>query len=331
MIEAPDFLPSGDFIMVRASIVALGLALLVSQANAAEPVRIYYIGNSVTDTVRYPKLAELAKTRDITIEWGRHMIPGAPLEWLYTHPDDGFTERPYGGWKQALGEHRWDIVSLQPFDRMLYSKEKKGTDEDHGDVPLIVKLARMAAEKNPEVQIYVYSRWPRMTSGGKGLKFDKNDYDPSKPGGGIDLSKIDDFAERWNAKYTGGYDGTNETRDYFEQVLSEVRSQADFLKRPPLLIPVGDVMADLHAQMKAGKVAGHQSIYELYRDGIHLNEAGSYLVGCTFFATFLKQSPAGLPTEPYGTIEPELAKTIQETVWRVVKEHPHAGLARTTP
>ena len=85
-------------------------------------------------------------------------------------------------------------------------------------------------------------------------------------------------------------------------------------------------MSELHTQMKAGKVPGYTSIYQFYKDGIHLNEAGSYLVGCTYFATLLKQSPVGLPTAPYGKIDPALAETIQKTVWQIVAAHPEAGV-----
>ena len=150
------------------------------------------------------------------------------------------------------------------------------------------------------------------------MPFDKNDYDPAKPGSGNDLSKVDDFTARWEAKYSGGWDNTNESRDYFDTLLREVRQELPSLKKPPLLVPVGHVMNALHLQMKAGRVPGYTSIYQFYKDGIHLNEAGSYLVGCTYFATLLKQSPVGLPTAPYGKIDPALAETIQKTVWQIV-------------
>ena len=206
------------------------LALILSQAADSPPssFRVYFVGNSVTDTVRYPQLAALADGRGIKMSWGRHMIPGAPLEWLYTHPNEGFREDPFGGWSQALNQFSWDAVSLQPFDRHLHAKDKTG--EDLGDVVLISKLARLAAAQNPNVRIYVYARWPRVTIGGKGVPFDKNDYDPARPGSGNDLSKVDDFTARWEAKYTGGWDNTNETRDYFETLLREVRAETPFLR-----------------------------------------------------------------------------------------------------
>lgn len=291
-----------------------------------QPFRLYFVGNSVTDTVRYGALAELAKSRGIDVVWGRHMIPGAPLEWLHDHPDDGFRQPPFGGWRTALSEHAWDAVSLQPFDRHLHGRNAQG--EDLGDVALIVKFARMASARNPDVQILVYSRWPRVTAGGKGIPFNKNDYDPSKPGSGNDLSTIDDYLARWEAKYTGGWDGTNETRDYFETLLREVRHATPELRKPVLLVPVGDVLAELHRQMKAATIPGWTDVRQFYRDGIHLNEPGSYAVACTFFATLFRQSPVGLPTSPYGAVPAELASVIQATALRVVRAHPATGWPR---
>ena len=312
------------------------LACLPAGRALAEPavtktpgtLRVYFIGNSVTDTLRYSALAELAKSRNLTLDWGRTMVPGAPLEYFYTHPQGGFSEQPYGTWDKALKEFPWDVLSLQPFDRNLYnlSNPNDPPGEDLNDVPMCGKFIGMAANMNPDVQVYIYARWPRMSSQHKGLDFDKNDYDPSKPGSGADLSKVDDFQERWNATYKPGWDLNNESASYFDQLLKEVRDKNSFLKKRPLLVPVGHVMAAMDLLMRQGKVPGYTSIYQLYKDGIHLNETGSYLVGCTYFATLLRQSPEGLPTGPYGQIDPAVAKIIQQTAWDVVSHHPDSGV-----
>jgi hypothetical protein len=316
-----------QFVKLIYQLVTLCVCLsvpMVMRGAPAESLRVYFIGNSVTDMVRYGGLAKLADTRGIKLDWGRTMIPGAPLEWIYAHPNDGFREEPYGTWTNALNQFAWDAVSLQPFDRHLHGNNDSGLDV--GDVALIAKFAAMAARMNPDVQIYIYARWPRVTSGGKGISFDKNDYDPAKPGSGNDLAKVDDFTTRWEAKFTGGYDNSNETRDYFETLLREVRKETVFLRKRPLLVPVGYVMNEMNAQMKAGRLPGYTSIYQFYRDGIHLNEAGCYLVGCTYFATLLKQSPLGLPTAPYGNIDASLAGRIQKLVWQVVAARPDSGV-----
>ena len=68
-----------------------------------------------------------------------------------------------------------------------------------------------------------------------------------------------------------------------------------------------------------------------YRTGKYcegFNGYAEYLVGCTYFATLLKQSPVGLPTTPYGKIDPALAEVIQKTVWQIVAAHPDSGVER---
>jgi hypothetical protein len=58
---------------------------------------------------------------------------------------------------------------------------------------------------------------------------------------------------------------------------------------------------------------------------------GSYIVGCTFFATLYKENPKGLPGESYKVTDPKLAEIIQETVWKVVSTHELAGVATVVP
>ena len=39
---------------------------------------------------------------------------------------------------------------------------------------------------------------------------------------------------------------------------------------------------------------GYKQIKEVFADGIHLNNVGSYVVGCTYFATLYRENPKGL-------------------------------------
>jgi hypothetical protein len=38
-----------------------------------------------------------------------------------------------------------------------------------------------------------------------------------------DRSLVLDYKTKWLRKYTGGWDGTEETRDYFEQLIARLR------------------------------------------------------------------------------------------------------------
>lgn len=280
--------------MIRSTILlaAIVLAAVQAQAQDAKPLRVYFVGNSVTDTVNYRALAQLAKSRRHQQVWGRHMIPGAPLQWIWEHPKDGFQEPPFGHYPTALGDHQWDVLSLQPFDRHL-----------DGDLAMAKNFIDLALSKSPDLQVYVYARWPRQ---GK-----------------------DDFDTAWLKKYTGGWDGTNETKDYFERLTLELRKACPNLKKRVLMVPVGHVMFELNQCMKAGEVPGYKHIKDVFADGIHLNNVGSYVVGCTYFATLYQENPKGLPGEPYNVTDPKLAEVIQDTVWKVVSTTELAGVAKT--
>ncbi len=78
------------------AVIAASACLSTAARGDDRPLRAYFIGNSVTDTIRYERLAHLAKSRGHTLTCGRHMIPGAPLSWLWEHPNDGFQQEPFG-------------------------------------------------------------------------------------------------------------------------------------------------------------------------------------------------------------------------------------------
>jgi hypothetical protein len=82
-------------------------------------------------------------------------------------------------------------------------------------------------------------------------------------------------------------------------------------------------------------------ILNVYADNVHMNDQphdgkdsgtiGAYLAALTFYATLSGQSPVGLTAKPYEQFDAEkdaeLITALQETVWEVVKNHPHTGLA----
>jgi hypothetical protein len=300
--------------MPAAPSLATATLLAVLVLGAASPARagsIYFIGNSVTDTVNYAGLQALAASRGYSQPWGRQMIPGAPLQWLWDHPANGFTEAPFGYPTQALPHHRWDALSLQPFDRSLDS------DVTHierylrllfGDEHTEPTEAQTANRQN--TRILIYARWPRR---------DRAD----RSGGPRDWETL------WQRPYTGG-DNTNETADFFRRLVTQLRAQT--VAGVPLadrvaMVPVGHVMHALHRRMAAGEVPGLTGAFDLYVDGIHLSSVGSYLAACTYFTVLYRETPVGLPVPAaYGSIPDSLRDLIQETVWIAVQDEPLAGV-----
>lgn len=277
---------------------ALSFPAVAAEPAKTDPLRVYFVGNSVTDTIRYEALEKMAASRGRTLVWGRDMIPGAPLQWLWEHPKDGFSKEPFGLYRKALSEYEWDVLSLEPFDRHL--------DGGDGDVAVAKRFIDLARKKCPGLTVLIYSRWPRR--------------DGKEPNLSLD------YEAKWLRPYTGGWDGTEETRDYFEKLVAALRKDYGEEGVTIRMVPVGDVLLELDREAKAGKVPGLKSVEELYVDGIHFGEKGSFVVGSTYYVTLFKASPVGLPSEPYGVNDAGFAKAIQETVWRVVEDHPLAGV-----
>jgi len=278
--------------------LSLALIALTPAAWAAGTKRVYLIGNSLTDNVRYTGLQKLAESRGHKHIWGRHMIPGAPIWWLWQHPDQGFRQDPFGTYPKALGDYEWDAVTLQPFS--MYSKE-----HEHAR-----KFVGLATRKSPKVQFYIYAQW---------------------------MTRDRDFDRYWlttklqKNKWGCGF------KAHYETLVEELRQDFPDIK-PVRLIPVGHAMFLLNQKMKAGLVPGYADIRQVYTDGIHLNNVGSYIVGCTFFATLYEETPVGLPVDGYtpehtgdAPLDAKLARIIQETAWEVVATHPLTGVTCDLP
>jgi hypothetical protein len=308
-----------------AAIAWFCLAGAVARADEPAATRIFFIGNSVTDQVSYEAFAAVSKDHGHPVTSGRHMIPGAPLFYMWQH-ENGFKTEPFGSSRNALANFQWDVVTLQPFDRGFHDGP---ADKPEGDLDVAQLYIDLSKSKSPDAQFFIYERWPRISRNGHGFSFDKDAYKDAT--GQIDLRKIDgvdDFTDQWLRTYgKRKWDGSEESRDYFQKLTLAIRKQNPGMKKPIDLIPVGDVMNELHQLMKAGKVPGYTSIYQMYADGIHLNETGRYIVGCTFYSTIFRADPHGLPSEPYKVKDTSIVPVIQDVVWKVVQANPLAGIA----
>ena len=289
------------------------LSVLPQPQPAQKLVRAYHVGNSVTDTIRYNALKRIANSRGDEYVFGRHMIPGAPLDWIWEHPAQGFKENPYGYYPNALPNYEWDALTLQPFDRLLQSSDGRG------DLQTAPKFIDLALPRSPDLQIYVYQRWPKRRDDGSG---------------NLTL----DYQAQWLRTYTGSYDGSNETRDYFQRVVQGLRDHYPGLPRPVLMVPVGDVLFELDRRMQDGQVPGYTDVVQFYVDSIHFNNVGAMVVGTTFYATMFRSDPRGTdysgydaPSGPLDSdITPAQAAAFQDAVWDVVSTHPLAGVAGST-
>jgi hypothetical protein len=260
--------------------------------GAAEPVAIFHVGNSLTDQAY--GMHDIAAARDHPTTFGRHMIPGAPLDWLWNHRDEGF--RQPDNKKPAdviLRERKWDVLILQPYGRQPEVSIEYGA-----------KYAAAAYEGHPDCQVYVFANYP-----GIGKKQDqKHLWEP-----------------RWlSPDFTRG-------RANFEKVAKGISAKFPESK-PVRIIPVGEVMYQLHLRMKAGDVPGCRHIADLYADGVHLKAEGKYVEAVTHYATVFADDPHGCITEglrfwrgPYA-VDREFAKIVWDVAWQVVTTYPPTGV-----
>jgi hypothetical protein len=274
---------------------AFMIGLLLARASlyaVAEPFKVYMIGNSLTDEVKYDNWIKLCAAGGKEALYARKNIPGAPISWHQEHPTDGFSTKPYGYPDTAFRDYPWDALTLQPFSTA------------DREIPAALHYANLMWEKNPQARIYVYAQWPNRSS--------------------------DDWTARWQEYREGRY----------EPVLQALRKQTAHADQV-FMIPVGWAMNRLHKKMELGLVPGYRSAWDLFTDGVHVSNVGSYIVGLGYYATLFGQSPVGLPVGDYQgkkgtdadyfTISPELARILQETVWEAVTAHPDSGVKTDIP
>jgi hypothetical protein len=275
-----------------------GLVILFSAAIVwANPVRVYHVGNSVTDTINFNSMQQMAALRGYTYTFGRHTIPGTPLGGVWSTPAGGFTSGGFGYYPQALPNNEWDAVTLQPFDRQLRAGDS--VDGDFDQASNFINLTKRFAA-NSDTRFYIYARWPRRPSGPNGEYLPLN------------------YQQLYDRRYTGQWDTSYETRDYFWRLASALASEFKDDTRIRI-VPVGHVLYELDLKMEAGLLPGYTDITDLFTDHIHMNHVGSYVVAETFFATLFDADPRGMAVTGYGSIDPLVVTEIQNTVHNIVR------------
>jgi len=341
----------------------LSLALVL---NAAEKqMSVYHIGNSLTRSITMDRLHFLMEARGVDYQFGSQLSGGASLErhWDYKNkirktnnwetnqksgdiwepgPADGTSPpKRFGCYDQALsGEYHWDALVLQP-----HGSHIKLT------LPAARNFLNYVIEQETVDQIYIYSTWPHR---------------PRIKGADPKQFEDTDYQKLWTRAYTHTEaeegkphwkDSSNESGAYFRMLIETLRREFPQLKKPILMIPVGDMFYELDKRVRAGEIPGLAEIYErspsllpgydpakgitagvnmFYVDGIHPNpithktgNVGNFAVGCTFTAVYTRQTPVGIPGSIYGLddkLDASLIKAIQETVWDVVSNHPYTGM-----
>ena len=232
------------------ALVALS-ASIVADASG-KTIRAYHIGNSLTDNIGYGGVRRTAEQEGDVYKYGKQVSPGTPLDYAWQYKSitgSIYSVAPYGKYKDALKNYTWDVMTLEPFD----NKQSGST----GDLQISKNFINYARTRSPNLQTYVYSRWPRRPSDGSGGAKEIN------------------FTRLWTTPYTtstgrtdpnnerkGFFEGVEHRRDALDRLLPTLRAAADPITRELYLSLVSQragVSKDvLERELKESGAAGRQ-------------------------------------------------------------------------
>jgi hypothetical protein len=269
-------------------------------AIAATPVtrgqHTYHIGNSLTDTIN-DNLSEIARSAGYAHEYLRSTIPGAPTDWNWDHPG------------QAAGEpdYRTVFEMKAPIDHLFTQPFAGHNRSIDNEVEYSGKFYRLARQKSPQVQMWIYAQWPSQ-------KFDDNWAKATESAGGLGRSP----AKTWE-------EGVANHLAYHEAVRQRLEQENP--GKSVWIVPGGLALANLKRAIEAGQVPGIKDFFSSqFEDNVHLNNKGAYLIALVHYACIYKRDPTGVSLADSG-LTPEQAAVYQRIAWDTVRNYRWSGMS----
>jgi hypothetical protein len=252
---------------------------------------VLFVGHSLVGPNLPPMLQETLRRMQAPYTVEAQIINGAPLAYNWDHSADaqGVDAR------QRLAQTRTDVLILteaQPFAGHVQWSDTVGN---------VARFATLAAEKNPDVQVYLYETWPSLRSGpGTVIEGDPDAFVP------------------WRARLT-------QELSLWEGVARDASAKSGV---PVRVMPVGQAMGVLADEIAAGKVDGFTAIDALFADDIHPNGKGFYFVAMVQAAVVTGKSPEGLPAKitrswlsKDAVMTDAQAAALQRVAWQAVQSY----------
>lgn len=270
--------------------------------NPRQGLSTFHIGNSLTNTTG--QFANLAKTAGINHKYQSFTAGGALTKKLW---DVDMVKRKDAWDKMLANTPKIDIFTVQPRDFNI--EQEADTD---------IKFFELIRKHSPDFQPWLYCEWVEK---GRGRPTDK---------GKVPSSQMKTLypALTWEESMAA-------MLLYVEELQLKIGETYKKGKKPRVL-PSSLAMGWVNNLIEKGKFGGAPagSFYPLlFSDGVHPNANGAFLVDCTWYAAFYRESPEG-KFLPVGTkLTPEQAAIMQRLAWDVVKNYPDCGLYEdgTTP
>jgi hypothetical protein len=255
----------------------------------------FHLGNSLTQTTA--QFAKYAGTAGYRHEAHIFAMPGAPTIKL---------------WNVGLKDEkeRWDKIwnSVPRVDHLTLQPRDFNVPEE---ADYCIRFINLAREKSPDLQPWLYTEW---TEAVRQRPTDKGEVPSSQ------MKKLYP-ALTWEESMSA-------MLLYVEELQTEIAKTYHDGKRPRVL-PSALAMGWVHHLIETGQFPGLApgSFYPvLYRDQVHPNPNGAYLVDLTFYSAFYRESGENkvLPIATDWT--QEQAHLLERLAWDVIKNYPDAGL-----
>lgn len=260
------------------------------------PLQVYHLGHSLVGHTMPAMLAQLAGEGHgfaSQLGWGANLRE----HWEPDVPVNGFEESN----QHAEFQDPHEALATGNYEALVLTETVEIRDSIKYQDPqkYLRNWALAAWETNPQTRIYLYETWHRL-----------------------------DDPEGWLKRLD---------RDlglYWETEILRRALAHDDVTQPIYVIPGGQVMAAFTRSVEAaggiGPIGSHE---DLFRDHIHFNDYGAYLMALTHYAVLYGRSPVGLPhalKKHDGTdmepVDAETARAMQETVWQVVTGYAPSGV-----
>jgi len=318
---------------MKTLITFVSAVLVLSRAQAADSVRAFYFGNSLTGATNPNWHKDLGKSAGK--QWQNWAWLGAGWQ-LWQHREELAAGKDIFGagskgdltldehliqsatWnaKQFYGQ-KWDAVVLQLFGLYLTHEtdtmwgKKLSAKKDVGDLGAATDLMRLYLKLNPSGRVFIYQVWPPMEAGqvpppeklpdwAKGKEKLRNAEFPDR--------ENFNYEEKWMRKYEPNtekpWEGhVNRTQDFSYQVFRGLQERFPELWRAGRLrmIPSGDLFLELDKRMRAGQVPGCRDIRDFYTDVQHIRFGlPRYTAAAMFYACLFQEHPGKLDWKLYN-------------------------------
>ena len=263
-------------------------------------LRTLHLGNTLTDATE--RFADYARTAGRPHVSQHFTIPNATTQRLW---DSGLTQRKRD-WTVALGVlEKIDHVTLQPRDFKI---------EQEADYAR--RFLDLLRAHSPAVQPWLYTEW-----------VERERARPSDKGAVPSSQMARVFpALTWE-------ESMGAMLLYVEEVQREIARTDHGAKRVRVL-PIALAMGWLRHRIERGEFpdAGRAAFHPLlFRDSVHPNPNGAFLIHLLWYAAFYRESPEGR-VRPIGTtLTAAQALAMQRLAWDVIENYPDCGIFAEGP